>query len=254
MISLALSVEALLDMMASASQDQKYIDEKLTAVIKTFERPKVLERLVKSLRKMYPGMRVIVVDDSREPVELEGVDTIVMPYDSGVSAGRNEALKLVETPYLMLLDDDFIFHRYTKVEPVLKKLEDLPEVDIVGGEVVYLPFYRTIDYTQAGLHPTNAPSAVVPGTLLGGMAVHDKVANFYIGRTESIRKIAWDPMIKRLDHADFFTRAKGVLTTVFDPAFKILHARTPFNKDYMEKRLDLEKDRKILRLKYYRDR
>ena len=83
------------------------------------------------------------------------------------------------------------------------------------------------------------------------MAVHDKVANFYIARTESIRKVGWDPQIKRLDHADFFTRAKGVLTTVFDPAFKVLHARTPFDRDYMRKRLDVQSDREILRRKYY---
>ncbi len=61
-------------------------------------------------------------------------------------------------------------------------------------------------------------------------------------------------MIKRLDHADFFTRAKGVLTTVFDPSFKVLHARTPFDKAYMEKRMDLESDRKVLWQKYYRNR
>jgi glycosyltransferase involved in cell wall biosynthesis len=197
-------------------------------------------------------MSVIVVDDSREPVGLEGVETIVMPYDSGVSAGRSEALKHVETPYLMLLDDDFIFHRHTNILHVLKKLECLLEVDIIGGDVIYLPFYRKIDYAQEGLHPTKALSLAKLGTQIGGMKVHDKVANFYIARTQSIRKVGWDPQIKRLDHADFFTRAKGVLTTVFDPDFKVLHARTPFDKVYMGKRLDIEEDRKILRNKYYK--
>jgi glycosyltransferase involved in cell wall biosynthesis len=251
LISLALQGEKLLGTFASVKQDQDFINEKVTAVIKTFERPKVLKRLVKSLRKMYPEMKVIVVDDSREPLKLEGVESIVMPYDSGVSAGRAEALKKVETPYMLLLDDDFIFHRHTQIAPVLKKLEGLDHVDIIGGDVIYLPFYRKIDYTQAGLHPSDAVSVVEPNTEIEGMTVHDKVANFYIARTESIRKVGWDPAIKRLDHADFFTRAKGVLTTVFDPSFKVLHARTPFDKAYMQKRLDLEEDRKILWQKYY---
>ena len=251
LITLALLVERFRDSFSSAEKDQRFIDENLTAVIKTFQRPEALKRLVKSLRKMYPKMRVIVVDDSREPVKLEGVETIVMPYDSGVSAGRSEALKHVETPYMMLLDDDFVFNRHTQVLPVLKKLEQLHEVDIIGGDVIYLPFYRKIDYMQAGLHPTEAASLVEPGTLIEGMTAYDKVANFYIARTESIRKVGWDPQIKRLDHADFFTRAKGALTTVFDPEFKVLHARTPFDKAYMDKRLDLEEDRKILWQKYY---
>lgn len=251
LITLALLVERFRGSFSVAEKDQDFIDENLTAVIKTFQRPEALKRLVKSLRKMYPKMRVIVVDDSREPVKLEGVETIVMPYDSGVSAGRSEALKHVETPYMMLLDDDFVFNRHTQVLPVLKKLEQLHEVDIIGGDVIYLPFYRKIDYMQAGLHPTEAASLVEPGTLIEGMTAYDKVANFYIARTESIRKVGWDPQIKRLDHADFFTRAKGALTTVFDPEFKVLHARTPFDKAYMDKRLDLEEDRKILWQKYY---
>lgn len=46
------------------------------------------------------------MDDSREPLEYEGVKRIVLPYDSGVSAGRQSALEAVETPYVLLLDDD----------------------------------------------------------------------------------------------------------------------------------------------------
>ncbi len=253
LISIALLWEDLLDRFAAKEKDQDLMNAKVTAVIKTFERPEVLERLVKSLRKMYPKMRVIVVDDSKSPVKLEDIETIVMPYDSGVSAGRSEALKQVTTPYMILLDDDFIFNRHTQISPLLEKLETNREIDIIGGEVVYLPFYRKINYTQAGLHPTKVQSLVDPGTKIDGMTVYDKVANFYIARTKSIRKIDWDPKIKRLDHADFFTRAKGVLTTVFDPKFKVLHARTPFDKEYMGKRLDLEEDRKILWQKYYRE-
>ena len=91
------------------------------------------------------------------------------------------------------------------------------------------------------------------GSSIGGMAVQDKVANFYIGRTESIRRVGWDDRIKRLDHADFFTRAMGVLTSVFNPEFKVLHAQTPFNKIYMDKRNAYEDDRKLIYEKYYAD-
>jgi glycosyltransferase involved in cell wall biosynthesis len=251
--NLVLWKEQLLDISYSIEKEQDFINKNLTALIKTFERPEVLKRLVKSLRKMYPGMRVIIVDDSRKPmdIELEGVDIIVMSYDSGVSAGRNKALKYVQTRYLMLLDDDFIFYRYTKVGPVLKKLEQFSEIDIVGGDVIHMPFYRKTDYKDARLYPTDATSIITPGNKIDDMIVYDKVANFYIARTESSRRVGWDAKIKRLDHADFFTRAKGKLVTVFDPKFKILHARTPFDKAYMQKRLDVELDRKILWLKYY---
>ena len=83
------------------------------------------------------------------------------------------------------------------------------------------------------------------------MAVYDKIANFFIARTESIKKVGWDPRLKRLDHADFFTRCKGVLTSAFDPTWKVLHAKTPFDSVYMDKRFDLEADRQTLWEKYY---
>ena len=69
-----------------------------------------------------------------------------------------------------------------------------------------------------------------PGSFINGLPVYNKVANFYIGRTERIRLVGWNPALKRLDHADFFTRALGILTTVFNPNLKCLHAQTPCHK------------------------
>jgi len=226
-------------------------EEKLTAVVKTFERPETLKRLLDSLFRLYPRMRVIVADDSREPTEDPRVRTIRLPFDSGVSAGRQAALEAVETPYLLLLDDDFVFYRETDLEAAMAIMEREPRIDIMGGRVVNLPSMRSNDYRWARLYPTKARSLVSPGSMIGGLEVYDKVANFYIARTDSLKKVGWDPRIKRLDHADFFTRAKGVLLTVYNPDLKILHAQTPFDENYTEKKGDLRQDRLVLRLKYY---
>ncbi len=80
----------------------------LTAIIKTFERPRILRRLVSSIRRLYPDLKVIVADDSRSPVPVDGVTTIELPYNTGLTAGRNAALREVVTPYFLLLDDDFV--------------------------------------------------------------------------------------------------------------------------------------------------
>jgi len=225
---------------------------KLTAVVKTFERPETVKRLLDSLFRLYPGMRVIVVDDSRVPVTDPRVRMIRLPYDSGVSLGRQRALEAVETPYVLLLDDDFVFYRETVLEPALALMERERRIDIMGGEVVNLPSMRVNDYRGAGLYPTEAVSLIPPGSRIAGLEVYDKVPNFYIARTASLRMVGWDPRIKRLDHADFFTRAKGVLVTVLNPGFKVLHAQTPFREGYMQKRRDTRADQLILRHKYYR--
>src|SRR5512143_3189093 len=92
--------------------DHPVVNEQLTVLIKTFERPKVLRRLLISIRRQYPDLKIVVVDDSRQPIDIEGVRTIPMPFDSGVSAGRNEGLKHIDTRYTLVLDDDFVFYRY----------------------------------------------------------------------------------------------------------------------------------------------
>lgn len=251
LVNMELLYENILDQLFSPDFETTFVNETLTAVIKTFERPNELKRLVKSIKQFYPEIKIIIVDDSKIPSTLEDVKIIIMPYDSGVSAGRNMALSEVKTPYFLLLDDDFIFCRQTDLEQALEKMHKNLEIDIMGGEVLNLPLYTTTKYLNAGLYPNKKSSVLENGTVIDGMKVQDKVANFYIGRTDSIKELGWDNNIKRLDHADFFTRAKGVLLTVFNPDFKVLHAQTPYNKNYMKKRNDYKSDKKLLYEKYY---
>jgi GT2 family glycosyltransferase len=121
------------------------VNTHLTAVIKTFERPTTLKRLLKSIRRFYPELRIIVVDDSKIPVELDDTLVIQMPYDTGISAGRNQALKEVTTEYILLLDDDFIFYDRTDLEPAMEAMMNQPKIDIMGGQVINLPLLNSAD-------------------------------------------------------------------------------------------------------------
>jgi len=244
--------ERLRDLCFASPREQAFIEANLTLSIKTFERPHTLKRLIRSIRRFYPKVKIIVVDDSRECVVLEGVEVYRLPYDSGVSAGRNEALNHIDTPYMMLLDDDFIFTRHTRLLPQLRQLEANPSMDLIAGTVIDLPWYRTIDYRHERLHPTSAEPRLPLGSRIDGLTIYDKLPNFYIARTAGVRRVGWDTHLKRLDHADFFTRAKGVLVSLYNPQFQILHARTPFDLAYQRKRYSLDEDKAWLYQKYYR--
>ena len=242
-------VERALD--ACLSKPRAAAFEQITAVIKTFERPSRLRRLVKSIRRHYPKLKIIVVDDSRDPSCLKGVETIRLPFDSGISAGRNAGLAAVGTRYMLCLDDDFIFYRHTRLDLVLREMERNPAIDIMAGEVVYLPLRIVHDYTHVPLFPTRREPLYPPGKLIGGHPVRLKVPNFYIARTERIQLVGWDDKLKRMDHADFFTRAVGVLTSVQNPSFKVLHHPTYFNRRYMKYKSDSHGDSVVLTQKYY---
>jgi glycosyltransferase involved in cell wall biosynthesis len=229
-----------------ASDPDRSLDDQLTILIKTFERPAILRRLVASIRRGYPSLPIIVVDDSRRPIELPGVETIALPFDSGVSAGRQAGLARVQTPFVMVADDDFVFLPTTALAPAVRRIADNARIDILGGQLIDLPQLRFREPPLGQIFATSATPIVPIGTAIDGLLVCDKVANFYIARTERLRLVGWDAALRRIDHADFFTRALGVLVTVFDRELRALHAQTPFDAAYMKHRLDVAHDRALL--------
>ena len=55
--------------------DQTEIDfvrENVTIIFKSFERQKMAKRLYKNIQSYYPGVRVIIADDSSKPLDLQG--------------------------------------------------------------------------------------------------------------------------------------------------------------------------------------
>lgn len=75
--------------------------ENVTVIFKSFERQKMAKRLYENLQKYYPGVRVVIADDSRKPLDLQGdsLTIIQLPFNSGLSYGLNQALERVDTPY-----------------------------------------------------------------------------------------------------------------------------------------------------------
>jgi hypothetical protein len=121
------------------------------------------------------------------------------------------------------------------------------ELDMIGGQVVTLPFYRRDVRPENrfffGGHPER-PSSV------GGLVTYDRIANFFVGRTKRVASIGWDPKLKLVEHTDFFRRAHGVLLVAFDPHFRCLHAMTPFDARYMRHRDNVARYRAYLDLKW----
>ena len=120
--------------------------------------------------------------------------------------------------------------------------------------MIDLPFLtsRPLPDAAGSIFSGSAGPLVPIGSEIGGLVVAQKVPNFFLARRDRLVLVPWEAELKRREHADFFTRALGVLTTVFNPALKGLHARTPFDSDYMAKRLDLAAADAILADRYRR--
>lgn len=223
----------------------------LTVIAKTFERPANARRTVSTLRRVFDGP-VIVADDSRTPQSFDdpGISVVVLPFDSGVAAGRNAALAEVTTEFVMSVDDDFVFTPDLDLNRVVDYLRRNPEVDIVGGRVVNLPLWQTPDYSRAQLFAYRGEPVRPAGTVIDGLPVFYKVPQFFVARTARMRLVQWDENLKRVDHNDFFTRAYGTLLTVFDQQFTCLHAQPKFNASYQAFRRDVGADLSYLAQKW----
>lgn len=224
------------------------VERDITVVVKTFERPDALRRLVASVRRFYPRIAVLVVDDSAAPLEPvpAGITRYLHePYNSlGAAGGRNYGLRHVETPYVLFCDDDMVFERRTDVGRMLYVLESTP-FDIVS--CVWLDhdpwtgicrgprrFEGTLDVEDGVLvHRLGATRGTVDG-----LPVFDVVHQFFLASRERLGDDPWDAELNLSEHYELFLSLKerGLLCTRL-PDVVVQH-RQELPEGYHEIRVD----------------
>lgn len=202
--------------------------ENLTLLVKTFERPGALRRELDSIRAYYPGVPVIVADDSRQPTpqvaEEAGVTAqyLQLPFDTGMSAGRNLMVQAATTEFVAMLDDDFIFGPESDLGLLRQELE-AGGYDIVTGRLICdggEQHYEGLMHQEAEWLQLYRP-ATVGATI----PVHIGL-NFFVARTAALRAVRWDPRLKICEHEDYFWRAKGEgLRVGYCPRVTAVHER-----------------------------
>ena len=150
---------------------------RVTVAAKTFQRPKVARRLVPTLRRVFDG-HIVIADDSRAPMISPDrlVDVIAMPFNSGVAIGRNTALEAVDTEYVLVTDDDIVFTAATDVDAARRRLDENPEIDVVGFLLVSVPRWRASDTGPDALFPGHREPIRRWGEIVGGLPVRYKIA------------------------------------------------------------------------------
>ncbi|XP_077984300.1 beta-1,4 N-acetylgalactosaminyltransferase 2-like [Glandiceps talaboti] len=241
-INVLIKENALPRLYNTSSDDD--IANKVTIVTKTFERPNAVLNLIKSIRKYYPSVTIVIADDSEKPVAIHGdnIKHYIMPFKEGWFAGRNLAVSQVRTKYFLWVDDDTEFTALTNLSKCLEKLENNEEnIDIVGGvlasgegrHVKMSTFDKTLViedgdngfcvYGKAGVHRKlqNYPQCHVTNIVI----------NFFMAKTLSVRNIGFDPQFERVGHWEFFLDGYGYLRVASCSDFIANHHRS-HNKKY----------------------
>ncbi|XP_035689055.1 beta-1,4 N-acetylgalactosaminyltransferase 1-like [Branchiostoma floridae] len=201
-----------------------YVDDdiasKVTVATKTFLRYDKLRHMIDSVRQFYPTITIIIADDSEHPEKVEGqnIEHYTMPFNKGWFAGRNLAVSQVTTPYFLWVDDDFIFTAETRIDLLLKVIENT-NLDIVGGGVYeelgirnsWTQKIRIEDGDELGdcMFQTKGYYHKVEG--FPECVVADVVINFFLGDTAKVRSVGFDPQFARIGHEEFFLDGLGKL-------------------------------------------
>lgn len=202
--------------------------EDVTILITTFERPKYLKNCLKSIRRFYPLVKIMVVDDSRGAekdrmglfrklikwdISVVNVFYLTMPFDSGLSAKRNEGLYWIKTKYVVLCDDDFEFTEETVLENFRTILEEDKKLGLVAGDLIYGDQIRVFaNRLKVNKEEKSYEIISIPNPEwmeAKGIKYHyaDYVFNFFMMR--NVPELRWDSEFKiAIEHIDFSLRVK----------------------------------------------
>ncbi|XP_072306057.1 beta-1,4 N-acetylgalactosaminyltransferase 1a isoform X2 [Eucyclogobius newberryi] len=204
----------------SGHQKEYNISALVTLATKTFLRYDKLKDLIDSVRQFYPTVTIVIADDNQHPQPVTGpyIEQYFMPFGKGWFAGRNLAVSQVTTKYVLWVDDDFYFTSNTKLEKMVDILEKTT-LDLVGGAVrevtgYTVTFRHTISVEDGGeegdcLHIRTGHHHVIQG--FPNCVVADAVINFFMGRTDKMREVGFNPRLARQAHLEFFIDGLGTL-------------------------------------------
>lgn len=216
----------------------------LTIIVPTMAHPECLQNFLASLPGSYPTTPVLVGDSSKEPYALHmarghlNVRAFRLDFFCGVSAARNFLLDRVTTRLLCLCDHDLV------LEPgVIERLREAlltHDLDIAGGGFDNRASDQTANRFGTEFHSWDCTLDhdgdyfFVRQTLERPSAVTrvDCVTNFWVGRTEAVRRVRWNERLKMQEHDEFFWRAKKAgLRVGYVPDVWVQHRRIP-NPEY----------------------
>ena len=238
-------------------EDVHLVKEQVTFIYKSFERQKMAKRLYRNIQSYYPGVKVIIADDSAIPLNLvdEHVEVIQLPFNSGLSFGLNRALEKVTTPFVIRMDDDELLTPNTCFHEQLKFLLIHENVALVGILPFNLPQCRRIKKAAAPYLKESMKEAPKP-LLIPHMTKIDethvvvgKTPNRFIARTDKIRSVGYDDNIRMIDHHEFFYRAAGNIVSVLDTRCYVIHYHNWFDQNYKKYRSDYQGDVQYIRQK-----
>jgi len=196
--------------------------------IKTFLREESLFKTLDAVEK-YVTMpyRLYIADDGEISIKKEyryqqlaekGHVIIKLPFNSGISVGRNEIIKKSIEDYILIMDDDLVLQDPKSIINMKKVLDSEDDIGLCSGMlfsesgeyIVNAAYQRGLQFKfdrgMLSRHP--GPAKIYKtGNLMYLYA--DQVVNFFLAKRSVFDDVMWDNRIKvEWEHLDFFLMLK----------------------------------------------
>lgn len=193
----------------------------VTAIVISFLRPGYTKACIESLRANYGDIKILVGENGEESADMRAfcqshnVGYIPLPYDSGVCVARNRLVNLVDTDYVLVGDDDFYYTPSARLEQMKAFLDARTEFDLIGGRVsvqgVTKNYQGMIDLLPDHIRVMPLDPEAGERDEVSGLrfAPADLTFNYFLARTEVVRRVPWDEQIKvAYEHLSWFIDLK----------------------------------------------
>lgn len=210
-------------------------DKDVALAITAFDRPGCLTKLLESIQTYHPNTPVYIADDGYRPFKpdplLSNYHYYRVPVDTGISLKRNHLVSVIQEPYTLIMEDDFVITEHTHLQKLYNIL-NTTDLDLIAGWA-RMPgnsnqYAGTIsDSVDGRVTMKLLPELLAPDVAQQVWYPCDLVANFFLAKTEALRRCKWDPILRLCEHWEYFYRAKHLLKIGYCPSVIIDHVHPP---------------------------
>jgi phosphorylcholine metabolism protein LicD/GT2 family glycosyltransferase len=224
----------------------------IAIIIPTFLREDKLKNCVESLLKTFGNVsrfqtwfKIYIGEQTEINSEKKilyqsltdlGHQVIQLPYNCGLAYSRNYLISQTKEPFILVIDDDYIFNELTNFEPMIDLLLSEENIGIVGGALndrITQPTRIYIDKIKSStlnklVYITKEIKYLESRPTIQQKSYKyfktESIPNFFLAKREIFNDIKWDNELKLVEHTDFFIRLKTTKWEVlFTPDTLIQH-------------------------------
>ena len=183
--------------------------------IKTMNRMQKVKEQVRSIRMRHAHVDILVADDGwdNEADKYRSayrVSYIYMGFDKGLSAARNQLVRNASTPFIALMDDDFIWSEQTDVPRAVRRLETSNK-SVLTMSIEDTPYEGRLYREEGALHFCPYSKALRAHNRVPGMPTcvdTDIGLNVIVAKRAFLIGHPWPEGYKVGEHMPFFWELK----------------------------------------------